>query len=180
MRSLYHLIDQAFDEDEIAHIISIAAQSPKQAGTVFSTSDSAQTIRISTISWLNDKTLKDKLWHFVQLANNSSFDVEVSAHADMQFTCYEARDGGHYDWHHDVNWASQDDMDRKISLTIQLSCPDSYEGGDFEFEEIKSSANFRGKGSLLLFPSYLSHRVTPVTKGTRLSLVAWFCGPRWR
>ena len=55
-----------------------------------------------------------------------------------------------------------------------------YEGGDFEFDEVKTTADFRSKGTVLVFPSYLRHRVLPVTSGIRRSLVAWFVGPRWK
>ena len=64
---------------------------------------------------------------------------------------------------------------RKISLVVFLSDTKDYDGGDFEFqEEAKIPAE---KGSILIFPSFLSHRVTPVTRGLRYSLVNWFIGP---
>ena len=51
---------------------------------------------------------------------------------------------------------------------------------DFEFDEINTNADFKKKGTLLIFPSYLRHRVLPVTSGVRRSLVAWFWGPKWK
>lgn len=180
MRSLFHIIPNAFDERAIEAIFALAAASPAQDGTVFSTAKEAASIRSSTISWLSDKHLKATLWAHVEAANQAYFNVDVTDQADLQFTSYHASAGGHYDWHHDVHFASQEAVDRKLSLTIQLSDEASYEGGDFEFEEVKTSANLKAKGSLLIFPSYVRHRVRPVTKGTRHSLVAWFMGPRWR
>ena len=82
--------------------------------------------------------------------------------------------------HHDVHFSSQEMFDRKLSLTVQLSDGDSYEGGRFEFDEVKTTADFTPKGSILVFPSYLAHKVHPVTSGRREALVAWFFGPRWR
>ena len=71
--------------------------------------------------------------------------------------------------------------DRKLSVTVQLSDPSEYEGGGFEFLECPNpDESSRKKGTVLVFPSYLKHRVLPVTKGTRKSLVAWFEGPRWK
>jgi PKHD-type hydroxylase len=180
MRELFHLIPNAFDDDEIASLISKAEQNPAQDGTVFSTAKGAETIRKSTIRWLRDEALQNRLWGYVQAANQAGFGVDVTNQADIQFTTYEASNSGHYDWHHDVHWSGQDSQDRKISLTIQLTDPDDYEGGAFEFEEVKTSADFTPKGTVLLFPSYLRHKVHPVTAGTRKSLVAWFFGKRWQ
>lgn len=180
MRELFHLIPHAFDDDEIAALIALADQSPLQDGTIFSTAEGADTIRKSKIRWLRDEALQQRLWGFVQAANDASFGVDVTNQADMQFTTYDAAHNGHYDWHHDVHWSAQDNQDRKISLTIQLTDPDDYEGGGFEFEEVKTSADFTGKGTVLLFPSYLRHKVHPVTSGIRQSLVAWFFGKRWQ
>ena len=100
--------------------------------------------------------------------------------AEMQVAEYSAEGGGHYGWHHDVEWNGQGGRDRKLSVTVQLSAPTDYVGGDFDFEEVKTTANFRAKGTVLVFPSYLRHAIHPVTAGTRKALVAWFLGPRWR
>lgn len=180
MRQLFDIIPHALDDKEIAEIFALAEQADLQDGTIFSTADEAKTHRKSQISWLSSPSLKQRLWTYVDKVNKTSFGVDVTDQADMQFTCYDASYQGHYDWHHDVHWSSQDPQDRKISVSIQLSCPDSYEGGDFEFEEVKTTANFRAKGTMILFPSYLRHKVSPVTSGTRYALVAWFFGPRWR
>ena len=180
MRDLFHLIPQALSDADIAEIMSLAQQAPAQDGTVFSTATGAETIRNSTIRWLDDAALRQRLWQFVTKANDQAFGVSVTDQADMQFTSYDGQSGGHYDWHHDVHWSGQGALDRKISLTIQLSDPDSYSGGDFEFEEVKTTAPFKSKGTMILFPSYLRHKVSPVTSGVRHSLVAWFFGPRWR
>jgi len=70
---------------------------------------------------------------------------------------------------------------RKISITVQLSDPDEYEGGDFEFLIGKEIIKLpRKKGCAIVFPSYFLHRVTPVTKGTRKSLVLWGSGQPFR
>jgi PKHD-type hydroxylase len=91
----------------------------------------------------------------------------------LQFMVYRDVDGAHFNWHIDHGPALQ----RRLSLTLQLSDPSSYEGGDLQFkagEEITSAA--RARGTLIAFPSYLVHRVTPVTSGTRKSIVAWVAG----
>ncbi len=180
MRDLFHLIPNALNDSEIAEILRKAEDVPAQDGTIFSTQDNASSIRKSSIKWLSDEALKQRLWSFVCTANQQAFDVDVACEADLQFTSYYGDHAGHYDWHQDVHFASQEAQDRKISVTIQLSAQADYSGGDFLFEDVQSSANFKAKGTALLFPSYLRHKVTPVTSGVRHALVAWFFGPRWR
>jgi PKHD-type hydroxylase len=73
--------------------------------------------------------------------------------------------------------------DRKLSITIQLSDSDDYEGGNFILDrqyQQPDSKDLRTKGTILVFPSPIKHKVTPVTKGIRKSLVAWVEGPKWR
>ena len=72
---------------------------------------------------------------------------------------------------------------RKLSITIQLSDSDEYEGGDFVFTKDIPSPDaelIRKKGTIIVFPSFLYHQVMPVTKGTRYSLVGWYEGNDWR
>ena len=179
-RQLYHLFPSAISDDEIDRIKKHAEAAEARQAQVFSTADDSHSLRQSTIKWLHQSWIKDLLWPFVKEANEASFTVDVINQADMQYTIYDSANQGHYDWHHDVHWSSQDLQDRKLSVTLQLSEPDSYQGGLFEFDEVKTNADFSAKGSVLVFPSYLSHKVHPVTAGKRHALVAWFFGPRWR
>jgi len=137
--------------------------------------------RRSKVKWLSDHAdIKQKLWEYVGQAANS-FEILTSQAAEVQYTEYHASDGGKYDWHHDVDWNSGDIGDRKLSVVVQLSDPSEYEGGYFEFQDVENpKEEMRDKGTILVFPSLLLHRVTPVTSGVRKSLVAWFEGPPWR
>jgi PKHD-type hydroxylase len=102
---------------------------------------------------------------------------------EIQYTTYYGDAHGRYDWHCDTFWANSTTYDRKISIVIQLSDSKDYEGGDFEIDhrypQFPKEA-IRDKGSVLVFPSFINHRVTPVTSGTRKSLVAWIQGPKFR
>ena len=119
--------------------------------------------------------------HFVQQSNRNNFGVEIVAPFEIQFTEYQASNNGHYDWHQDVWLESPRPYARKLSVVIQLSEPDDYSGGDFEFFGIENPGErFTPRGSLLVFPSFLQHRVNPVLSGTRRSLVTWVEGPNWR
>lgn len=137
--------------------------------------------RRSRVAWLTGNSkVQSMLKPFIAEAR-VIMDIDVHFDAEIQFTEYHATEGGKYDWHHDVDWNNIDGTDRKLSLTVQLSDPADYDGGDFEFGEVEQVPSFaKSKGSVLIFPSYLSHRVTPVTRGVRRSLVAWFSGPTWR
>jgi len=137
-----------------------------------------QGIRTCTVRWIADQWLQSLLWSYVERAN-SGFQVALNRQMEMQFLEYTADHAAHYDWHHDVQWNGQSGLDRKLSITVQLSDADEYEGGDFEFDELKTNADFRSKGTVLVFPSYLRHKIHPVTAGRRKALVAWFFGPRW-
>lgn len=138
--------------------------------------------RSSIVRWVDDQSVRNMLWWYAQEANRLAFNLDVQNVGSVQFTEYSASQEAHYDWHHDVNWMGTAAYDRKISVVLQLSDPTSYEGGDFEFSEVESPDlnSLKTKGTILCFPSILKHRVSPVTKGTRYSLVTWFEGPRWR
>lgn len=180
MRDLYHLYPAALDQKHCEDIIAAAEQQPAHDGKIFSTADDMQSLRSSRIRWMIAPWIQEMLWGYVEQANRQSFGVTVDNKAEIQFTEYHAAKGGHYGWHHDVQWSAQDDYDRKLSVTVQLSDRSDYDGGGFEFDEVTTNADFTAIGSILVFPSYLRHRVLPVTSGVRRSLVAWFSGPRWQ
>ena len=91
--------------------------------------------------------------------------------------------GDHYDWHIDTFLDTPNAFHRKLSVTVQLSNGDDYEGGDFQLRDGTGEGldnSIYNRGSILVFPSFLLHRVTPVTSGTRKTLVAWFEGKRFK
>jgi PKHD-type hydroxylase len=98
--------------------------------------------------------------------------TEITEH--IQYTVYNAEDQGYYDWHIDMG---PDKARRKLSLVCQLSDPSEYEGGELQINTGNIIVPEKEKGTVIMFPSYLLHRVTPVTKGTRRSLVLWIEGP---
>jgi PKHD-type hydroxylase len=93
----------------------------------------------------------------------------------LQLSEYNGDDEGHYDWHMDCG---KEVNTRKLSLSIQMSDPEEYEGGELNIHTHAGiSTAPKLKGTVILFPSYLLHRVTKVTKGNRKSLVCWIHGP---
>ena len=112
-------------------------------------------------------------------ANSARFKFDVQGFLDvdapmiMRYT-----KGGHYDWHVDTGNSV---CHRKLSFTIQLSDSKDYEGGDVEFIGSKVDTKaFRQKGMCIIYPSFLPHRVTKVTKGTRHAIVGWIHGPTFK
>lgn len=151
--------------------------------------------RNSSIVWMNDPWIYREVFPFVHEANkicNWKFDWSIAE--SCQFTKYS--ENQHYTWHQDSFNRPYDrpgdslhGLVRKLSVTLSLADGDSYEGGDFQFDlrdnsngesNIMNCDKARKKGSIIVFPSFLWHRVTPVTKGIRYSLVIWNCGLPFR
>tara|TARA_Y100000401_G_scaffold68377_1_gene54786 strand:- start:631 stop:1296 length:666 start_codon:yes stop_codon:yes gene_type:complete len=156
--------------------------------------------RKSEIVWMNDKWIYNEIHPFIHQANRDSgwnFDWDFSE--SCQFTKYGV--GQHYGWHcdsWDKPYDKPDDPNshgkiRKLSVTVSLSDPSEYDGGNLEFDfrnqvdwernkksKIKECTEIRPRGSIIVFPSFVWHRVNPVTRGTRYSLVIWNLGLPFR
>jgi PKHD-type hydroxylase len=138
--------------------------------------------RITTISWIPFKEMPemyDQVNVFIQKANRNHFgfdDIQITENA--QFTEYPK--GGFYDWHmdSDVNMQHEPPV-RKISMTVLLSPENQFEGGDLELMAPGKYAKLK-QGHAICFASFLNHRVAPVTRGVRQSLVMWFGGTPFR
>jgi PKHD-type hydroxylase len=122
--------------------------------------------------------IKDFAWE----ANRRAFGFHVDYLRDIQFTEYHGSQEGEYGWHFDTFWGNPTTYDRKLSVVIQLSDPTDYEGGEFQIDPQfqKIPEEFKQRGSILVFPSPIRHRVTPVTSGLRKSLVSWIEGPKFK
>lgn len=107
------------------------------------------------------------------------YQFEIDGKSELaQVAIYDEADEGFYTWHSDTSPAI---MTRKISISVPLSSPDEYEGGAFQFFMDGEPRDIpQAKGAMISFPSYEQHRVTPVTRGRRYSLVVWLSGPSWR
>jgi len=181
MRQNWQLFQSALDQKSCELIIEKFKEIPPMDGTTF---NGDKDHRKSVVRWVSGQwELQQLLLRYVNIANATTFNVDIQQEMnEMQFGEYDASYGGKYDWHHDVNWENERNYDRKLSIVVQLSDQLDYEGGRFEFSEVQSPHElmWEKQGSVLIFPSYLVHRVTPVTRGTRYSLVSWVRGTRWR
>lgn len=144
--------------------------------------------RKSDIRWintydLNAKFITETLWNYAVDANRNNFGFDINYLRDIQYTTYKSEQNGKYDWHEDVFWLNPTAYHRKLSVVIQLTDPSEYEGGCFEIDSqfgVLDQQEIKKRGTVLIFPSFVRHRVTPVTSGQRKSLVAWIEGPKWR
>ena len=138
--------------------------------------------RITTISWLPFKEMPEMYRDIEKTmlqANNNHFGFEgMKITEPGQFTHYLT--GGFYEWHmdNDVMGIRQQPV-RKISMTLLLSDPSTFEGGELEFMSKGKTAKLK-QGQAIFFASWLQHRVKPVTRGERKSLVMWFGGPSFK
>ena len=180
MRQCWQLWEAALPKEKCEELIDMCKMRPLEDATIFSGSDydTVKDFRDTKVAWINDMGLKKTMKHYFNEANRNAFGVDIDYLPNAQYGEYS--EGSYYKWHHDINWEADTPYDRKLSLGIQLSDPEDYEGGQFEFKSIENPENFYKQGSVLVFPSYLVHRVTKITKGTRRSLVNWIEGPRWK
>ena len=138
--------------------------------------------RITTISWIPFKDMPEMYKQIegeMLRANNNHFGFEGMRLTEVgQFTHYPT--GGFYEWHmdNDVIGKHQPPV-RKISMTLLLSDPSTFEGGELEFMNEGKTAKLK-QGQAIFFASWLQHRVKPVTQGERSSLVMWFGGPSFK
>jgi PKHD-type hydroxylase len=173
-------LKDCFSKAEIEAIINIGESIEKDKATTYGGENPK--IRDSYVSFIYPNEVTS--WVFERLAgainhiNSQFFGFELyTMEQGLQFTRYK-EPGEHYEWHIDrgINTGI-----RKLSLSVQLSEPDEYEGGDLELwfggEPVKAN---RERGMITFFPSYVMHRVTPVTKGVRYSLVCWVSGPPFK
>ena len=183
----YYYYNEGFSKEELNKIEKDVAEFPfKIADTAGGDNDQN---RRSKVKWVPQNEnwwwLYEKLADMATMANDSLWNFDLySLPENIQYTEYYGTDKGHYGWHADIgpNVLST----RKISITVQLSEPNEYEGGDLElylggsFEKPNIEKSPRKAGCVFIFPSYLMNRVAPVTKGTRKSFVLWLGGGHYK
>ena len=181
----WNYFTQGFTREELDKIEKDVATLPYQRAT---TAGGQSKIRSSQIKWVPQNNewfwLYEKLSDYAVQANFALWNFDLHAIPEqIQYTEYYATENGHYDWHADIGPGLL--SKRKISITVQLSEPDEYEGGDLEiFKGGSMDGPFptakREAGLVFVFPSFMMHRVTPVTKGVRKSFVIWLGGSHYR
>lgn len=185
-----------FSSDECDQIIEIGKRKLKTAK--IGTDTLNEEVRKCEVAWLDDVWIFERVNSAIASANKEAgWNWFYDSLESMQFTRYGLNE--HYNWHSD--WGSDflsvnsSGKIRKISATINLVDGIEYNGGNLMFanqkylhrnfgkngeKELYEVKEIRPKGSIVIFPSFVYHKVTPVTKGTRYSLVVWAEGRPWQ
>lgn len=182
----YYWFQYAFTNEELNRLYALLEPIPYQDATTIGSQDQANAkVRSSRIKWIpqndNWQWLYEKLFGMIEEANETLWKFDLfGTNESIQYTEYLAENDGHYDWHQDIGPGGP--SLRKISLVVQLTDPSEYEGGDLQIWA--GGQNIwtvnRGKGNVAIFPSYMMHRVSPMTSGTRRSLVLWAGGEHYK
>tara|TARA_R100000234_G_C4955309_1_gene159244 strand:+ start:191 stop:811 length:621 start_codon:yes stop_codon:yes gene_type:complete len=191
--------DPLFNDEQCNHIIRLGQSAPQEKAKVgtdkkSTTSDDPKKIhtsgvddskkRITTISWIpfnipEAKPIYETVDNWIRNININHFGFEgIQVTEQAQYTEYPT--GAFYDWHtdNDTSMVNQPPV-RKISMTLLLSDPADFEGGELELIDDKARPKMK-RGHAIFFASFIRHRVKPVTKGNRKSLVMWFGGPPFK
>jgi PKHD-type hydroxylase len=172
-----------FDLEEVEKIRSLwkpelAADAKVNSGDKDLAKDKLRQSEIMFIPPSGNEWIYDKLSAACIQANTGRFKFDITGfQTELQLASYGQRN--FFDWH--MDFGTGDLSNRKLSITVQLSDPDEYEGGELQFminQDIFTAT--KEKGTAIIFPSFALHRVTPITKGCRKSIVGWISGAPYR
>lgn len=182
--------DDWFTNDELREVTEYSQhyKEPEKA-TIFGDVP-VEEYRVSKTSFIEPR--EDNNWFFQKLnaaittINDRWYGFELNGYPSFQYTEYHAEEKGRYDWHMDMhhgflnNFTEDLVQPRKLSLSLMLNT--DYEGGEFQINSVgenKPEICEKKVGRIIAFPSYIMHRVTPVTSGMRRSIVVWVTGPKF-
>ncbi len=174
--------ENAFMPHEVDRILTLWKESDAIKAELGGNEVYKDELRKTTV--LGIENMPENQWLYQKLgqigiqSNNERYGFELHGfHEALQLMHYGLNDL--FNWH--LDFGPGPSSGRKLSLTVQLSDPDDYEGGDLEFRINEKAVKApRTKGTVVVFPSFIMHRVTPVTKGERKSIVGWVGGPPYR
>ena len=165
--------------DECNTIIKQGDNQTAVEGSLGGEDEINESTRRSDVTYLmhNDENawLYDRLGSEIQQVNTEAYGYHLSGIEAIQLATYDK--GDFYDWHTDLG--EGDNSTRKLSLSIQLSPSNEYDGGELEFMKV-AETGLSDQGVIIFFPSFLHHQVKPITRGRRYSLVAWVHGDAFR
>ena len=172
--------EDAFTEQELDWL----QQKAKEANEAGRAGDTVNdSVRRSEINWLYNteetRWIFEKLSRVVSSLNADYFGFELTGFGEaLQLTNYHEAKQGTYKWHQDFGGGGPS---RKLSIVLQLSNPNDYEGGELQLLTTGQPNTIQKKrGLIVAFPAWTLHQVTPVIKGTRQTLVAWISGPAFK
>ena len=180
LKSVHYINEGAFNKSFCEKIIQIGDSQKLQLAKI---QDGNQLNRKSYVGWIKDESLIKIITPIINQANEkSNWNFLLREFEPLQYTVYDINN--HYDWHIDTHVTPyKNDLVRKLSFTICLN--DDYTGGEFEIclphPNHSKHKNFRfqklfKKGTIIVFPSHLWHKIYPVKSGVRKALVGWVVG----
>ena len=179
------IVENAISSSRCESLIELASNFPSEEATITSdrkVDDEYRTTAVTWLPWPNVDHRTEWIYDTVQQGaidiNNEAFHFDIRGIGEkIQFTRYQK--DGHYDWHTDHGNGSM--SIRKFSMTLQLKKPHEYDGGELVFKDGRDDRAYKpGQGTAVWFPSWMLHKVNPVTKGERNSLVVWITGRPFR
>ncbi len=182
----FSMFSGTFTAGECSRLKTLMAEKTQLASTQ-SAGPGLTDVRRSEVRWLDRA---DAPWAFdrlrgVALMANRAYGFDLVGLESLQLTQYEAAYRGHYDWHMDFGTGPNMRF-RKLSIVVQLTDPGAYDGGELfvcTSDGTRTSMTtpvHKELGCAVVFPSYMVHRVSEVTRGTRHTLVGWVEGPPFR
>jgi len=193
---MFYVFPKAVKPDICDQIVEDCKQNILEKATVYNYDKSSRDdpeVRKTSIHFVNNKDNKinELVWQFLREANKIQFNYDLTYFQPIQFSEY--KDGGFYGWHQDDGIADKNNEIRKLTAVLAVSSPDTFEGGELQFytgdrpmedmgeitaEQVTN--DIKAQGSVVVFDSRDWHRVTPVTKGVRHSIVCWTVGPNFK
>ncbi len=167
-----------FDDKIISDIEEyISHQELEKAKVLHMNRKSADKARSSMIHWMNNEAYKDFLMPIydiisrnVRMINDGMWRYNYDGYGVFQYSEYT--EGDHFNWH--IDQIEIKGESRKVSFSLGISDESEYEGGDLGFKTAEEEDYYKiGRGDIIAFPSWMLHKVTPVTKGKRRVLVGW-------
>lgn len=188
-RDTHAFIDGLFTKEEINKILALPQWFNLENGTIGTNNGVSfenEKIRSSQVSWIYPNEQTAFIWEKIAFAvadiNSKFFQFNLTGCFEpIQLGLYKANENGHYNWHTDASMMDTQ-FPRKLSMSLTLSDPSEYEGGELQLktESDDPITVQTPQGRAWFFPSYTLHRVAPVTKGIRRSLVIWVGGPAFK
>ena len=173
--------DNTFTPEECQKIIEIGNNLPISAGSVNSSNDVIENYRKNKVSWIeydkDNNWIYERIGHVTKSLNQKFFNFDLFGIERLQFTVYNSP-GDFYKPHLDCGNGIEV---RKLSIVVQLSDQNNYEGSDLQiYNQENGQIVNKNQGTLIAFPSYTLHEVTPNIRGTRYSLVGWALGKAFK
>ena len=194
---MFYVFPRAVKPDACERIVNDCKQNILKEALVVSGYDKKSrddpSIRKTSVHFIKDgdNKINELAWHFLREANKIQFNYDLKYFQAIQFAEY--KNGGFYGWHQDDSGVNNSNETRKLSLTLVLSDPDTFEGGELQFfngdrppedmgeitgEQVTN--DIKAQGTVVIFDARDWHRVTPVVFGTRYSIVCWCVGANFK